>query len=401
MKILVVSQYYYPEQFKITEICEEFVQRGHKVTVITGLPNYPEGKVYKGYRFYKKRKETINGVDVRRCFEIGRGKTSIRLFINYISFWISSKIKASLIKKDFDLVFVFEISPVMQISAAKTYKKRSNKKVITYCQDIWPEVLKVRGMSENSLPFKYFHRLSKKLYNTSDIILVTSKSFINYLNEVNHISKEKIIYLPQHSNDDYLIEDFSKKSNETIDLLYAGNIGKMQNIEMVIEAINNLKIENLIFHIVGNGSQYEKCKYLISTYDLSKNIIMYGRKDISEIPNFYKMCDACILTLSNKNLSGLTIPTKMQDYMAAGKTILASIDGDARDIIQEVNCGLSCKADDAKEFQLVIKNFVDNYDQFKNLGENGRTYFKNNFTKKVFIDKLELIFEECIRDDKI
>lgn len=192
MKILVVCQYYFPEPFRITDICETLVNNGHDVTVLTGLPNYPEGYIHEDYRNGKRRKEVINGVKVIRSFELGRGRGNWRLFLNYISFTLSGSIKMMLIKEKFDVVLVNQLSPVMMAIPAIIYKKKYNKKILLYCLDLWPDSLTARGVKESSIIYKIFLKISKWVYKKADAILVTSGMFIDYFRRTIGISTEKI-----------------------------------------------------------------------------------------------------------------------------------------------------------------------------------------------------------------
>ena len=199
MKILVVCQHYYPEPFRITDICEEFVKRGHEVTVITGTPNYPEGVTYKGYEKGKKKREIIHGVEVLRAYEIPRKKGILYRFLNYYSFAISSKKLAKKLKGDYDVIFANQLSPIMMVDGAIAYKKKNKTKLVMYVMDLWPASLKAGGVKESSLLYKYYKGVSKRRYTKADVIAVTSKSFIPYLKENFKICDDKFIYITQYS----------------------------------------------------------------------------------------------------------------------------------------------------------------------------------------------------------
>ena len=181
MKILVVCQNYYPEPFRITDICEELVRLGHNITVLTGLPNYPEGKIYDGYKKRKKRMEIRNGVKIIRCFEIGRRKGFLFRVLNYYSFaWSSKRYISKLKKEKFDVVFANQLSPIMMVEAAVKYKRKYGAKLVMYSLDLWPESLVVGGIRRGSIIYNYFHSVSKKLYKQADKLLVSSKQFCDY-----------------------------------------------------------------------------------------------------------------------------------------------------------------------------------------------------------------------------
>lgn len=398
MNILVISQYFFPEEFRINEICLELINRGHSVDVITGLPNYPSGKIYKGYRF-KKRNEIYNGINIHRTEIIPRGKNSISLFLNYVSFMINSSFKLNNIKNKIDIVFVFQPSPVFQIRPAIKAGKKFGCKVVVYCCDQWPESIKARGINKG-LIYDIVARYSKKMYSKVDYIINSSPSFTEYNHKINNVPLEKMSYLIQHAEDRYSNIDLTKEENGYVDLLFAGNVGKVQNVQDIINAYDILKYEKLRIHIVGNGSDYENCKLLISKKGLERNIIMYGRQPVESMQKFYKMCDACLLTLSGNSEIGNSIPSKLTGYLSAGKTIISAIIGDSRKIIDESKCGIYTDPDDVIKLSMVINEYIKNKEKYDCLGKNGRDYFIDNCTLNVFIDKLETILREQMKDGK-
>lgn len=397
MKILVICQYYYPEQFRINDICEALVKRGYEVTVVTGLPNYPEGKVHSEYRWFKKRKENINGVKVLRCWEIGRGHNPFCLALNYFSYMISASIRALFLNGNFDLIYCYEMSPVTQILPAAIYSRRKNKPLLIYCCDIWPEAIKAIIKNENGIIFKMIKFFSKKLYSSGDLISVSSNPFIDYLALEHNLDKNKMIYMPQHAEDDYLSSDFTPEKNGCIDFLFAGNIGTAQDMECIIDACNiNRYIPNYKVHIVGNGSYFERSKQLVREKQLDNIFIFHGRHPLNKMPEFYKIADACLLTLKADNLTGLTMPSKLQGYMAAGKPVIGAINGAAQETIRQSNCGICVNASDVTALAEVMKDFIESPNKYKTCGENGRKYFKEYFTKEIFINHLENTFRKLV-----
>lgn len=387
LKILVICQYYHPEPVRITDICEELVKRGHQVTVLTDIPNYPMGDIYNGYEKGKNRIELINGVEVHRVFTIPRKKNAIMRLLNYHSFSFFSKRYIRKLDDDYDVVLVNQLSPVMMANAGIKYKKKYNKKVIMYCLDIWPESLCAGGIRKNSLIYKVYFKISKKIYQTMDKILITSKSFSNYLEDNFNIEKDKVEYLPQYAESLFDKDKCKKESNKKIDLLFAGNIGKAQSIDTIIDAANILKgNKNLFFHIVGDGQELDRLKNKVNELKL-KNVIFYGRKPVEKMPKYYSMADAMLVTLCGDSLISNTLPGKVQTYMAAGKPIIASANGETKDVIEEAKCGFCSEADNSKELANNINNFIE-YKNKELLGENSNRYYKKYFEKSIFMDKL-------------
>lgn len=392
MRILVVSQYYYPENFRINDICEELVKRGNEVVVLTGLPNYPEGVIPAEYKFGKKRRETINGVSVIRCFEIARRKGSLWRILNYISFMISANQMAKRINVDsFDIIYGYAMSPITQMKAALTLKKRSGKSILLYCCDIWPEALK-GVIPEDNIAFKWAKKVSKEVYTGSDIIQVTSKPFIDYIHQEHGVPVAKLEYLPQHAEDGYLTMNLSSEENGVVDFLFAGNVGTVQDLDCIVNACKLLKMKipnGWMIHIVGDGSYLDTTKKLVHENGLDECFSFYGRHPVTEMPKYYKIADACLLTLKGDTAVGLTIPSKLQGYMAAAKPVIGAINGAAKEVIEKAECGLCVAASDYNGLAKIMKEFILNFDMYKHCGNKGRDYFKSHFTKKIFMDALE------------
>ena len=395
MKILVVCQHYYPEPFRITDICEELVKRGHEVTVVTGTPNYPMGKIYAGYEKGKMRDEIRAGVKIHRCFEIGRRTGTLFRFLNYYSFAISSKRYIKRMKEKFDVVFANQLSPVMMVNGAVAYKKKHGAKLVMYVMDLWPESLIVGGVKRGSLLYKYYHKVSKKIYRAADKLLVTSKLFKDYLSKEFGIDKGGIGYLPQYAEDLFSAVDCKKEPNGSVDLLFAGNIGAAQSLMTVCNAATKTQDLPVCYHIVGDGIELEKCKAYCTEHGLSK-VVFYGRRPLNEMSNFYAKADGMLLTLVKDEVLSLTLPGKAQTYMAAGKPVIGAIDGAGAELIKEANCGYVSEAENAEVLAENIRAFYEDVKTGKAIefGANARVYYEKHFAKENFLTNLEKAFEE-------
>lgn len=394
MNILVVCQYYYPEQFKINDICETLVKNGNNVTVLTGLPNYEEGIVSKEYKFLKKRKENINGVNILRCFETGRRKGTIYRIINYISYMISASCKAIFLNKDFDIIYVYQLSPITMTIPAIIYKKIHKKKLVLYCLDLWPESVTTFGIKNNSFMYKIINKLSKYVYSKADKIIVSSKSFKDILNDK---TKKDIKYIPQYA--DVIFKESKLNESEKHHYIFAGNIGKAQSVQTIIKAANYIRNdENIIIDIVGDGSSIDECKALAKEMKLS-NVIFHGRKRIEEMQEFYDKASAMIVTLSKDNFACQTLPAKVQACMATKNAIIASANGETARVIQESNCGYCVEAEDAQKLANIILEFTNlSIKERETLRNNSLNYYNENFKKEIFIIQLENIFKEEIKN---
>ncbi len=392
-KILIISQHYYPENFRITDIAETLVKLGNTVTVLCGYPNYPDGKIFKGYENRKLHKEeNINGVRVLRCYERPRKNGSaINLFLNYYTICLSLKRKAKRLKEEYDYVLVNQLSPVMQSWAGLAYAKKHHVKCFLYCYDLWPDSLAAGGIKKDSLIYKYYYRVSNKIYKKVDKILVTSKNFISYFENFHHIAKERIAYLPQYCED--LYQNLEGNSNKKeFNFVFAGNIGKMQSVETIIKAAQLVQDDDSIkIHIVGDGSSFKECQELAASLSLD-NVIFYGRRPLEEMPSFYNMASAMLVTLVKNDIVSKTLPGKVQSYMAAGKPIIGAIDGETREIIAEAKCGYVCEAENYQELAKLMREFKN--EDIEILASNARDYYRKNFTKDLFFEKLIKELEE-------
>ena len=396
MRILIISQYFYPEQFLINDIATGLAERGNDVTVITGLPNYPSGKVFAGYKKKNKRKETINGVKVIRCRIIPRGKSIFKLLLNYFSYMKLAKKEVKKHDGEFDIVFLYQLSPILQAFPAIKYGRRNNKKVLCYCLGLAPA--SGEKVASWFKPMHFFYkRISKKAYKNCDMIAVSSKSFIEYLSKVHGISKERMFYLPQHAPDNLLSLDLTKSNDDGVtNFMFAGNLGIGSKLDVIIRALSIVKNNGLSFkmHFVGEGRAKQQLCSLVEELDLGDSVVFHDRVDISEMPSMYRLADAFVVTLRKNQI---TIPSKVQSYMAAGKPIFGCMDGSGKELIEESHCGKCVFAEDVKGFAELLSDFIMNSNAYCKCGEDGRSYFKQHFTLDNFLSELEHLFERAIQ----
>lgn len=399
MKILVICQYYYPEPFRVHDICEELVKRGHQVTVVTGEPNYPEGLIYPGYEKHQKADEVINGVVIHRCPIVPRKAGPFHRLLNYFSY---SRLAKRYVKKltaadgkPFDVVFVNQLSPVMMASPAITYKKKYKTPVVLYCLDLWPESLIAGGITRDFYIYKWFYKISKRIYQSVDRILVTSKSFTAYFREQFQIANDKMEYLPQYAES--IFEDLPEpQPKTTTDLLFAGNIGTAQSVDTIIGAAKKMQGEAVHFHIVGSGSELARLQE--QAKDLP-NVTFYGRRPIEEMAPFYAQADAMLVTLIKDPVLSLTVPGKVQSYMAAQKPIIGAIDGETAEVIKAADCGYCGAAENVDELVQNIHAFLENPDK-KAMGLRARAFYDSYFTKQIFMDRLENFLQQNALQEK-
>lgn len=386
MKLLVVCQYYYPEPFRIADLCETLVAKGHEVTVLTGIPNYPEGVVPEEYRGGKRRDEMINGVHVIRNFQIARGNGTIKRILNYFSFAKLAKGKAKKLGGDFDAVFVNQLSPVMMAEPAIAWAKKYKKPMLLYCLDLWPASLAAGGIGEGSPVYKLFGSISKKIYSSADRVLVTSAMFEDYFRDDLGLDLD-VGYMPQYAEGLFDEKAEPKESEYKYNLVFAGNIGDVQSVDTIVRAAAKLSdISDLCFHIVGEGSALASLRQLHG--EIGGNVIFHGRRPVEEMPEYYAMADALLVTMKSDPVLNLTLPGKVQSYMAAGRPVIGAVAGETAKVIAKSGCGLCCEPDDPEKLAQTVRDFIADTER-ENMGRLGREYYERHFSKERFFQTLE------------
>lgn len=388
MRILIVSQYYFPEQFQINEIAPELVRRGHEVTVVCGLPNYPKGEIFEGYE--NRFEETLDGVKIIRCKNEPRGHNPLQLVRNYWSFVRESKKTVRELPGDYDVVLGYQLSPISSMEAALEYKKLYGKPVLFYTLDIWPVSAEAMLHGKNNPIYWWVKHLSKRIYQSADRILVTSRPFINYLSRTTNVPVGNMAYLPQHAGEDMLDMDLQAVDNGVADFMFAGNLGKGQCVDVIIKAAALLgKRNDYMVHLVGDGRMRHELEQMVKENDLESNVVFYGNQKREDMPLFYKKADVLLITLRGNNEVGNTMPGKLQMYMTTGKPIMGAINGAAAEVIEEAQCGSCSKAGDYEGLAKLMKFYIEHPKEYDVCGKNARNYFKRHFTLEHFMDGLE------------
>tara|TARA_B110001454_G_scaffold218181_1_gene245492 strand:- start:959 stop:2164 length:1206 start_codon:yes stop_codon:yes gene_type:complete len=401
LRILVISQYFYPENFRINDLCYGLKEKGHQVTVLTGKPNYPNGSFYKGYDFFNKSFEVINGINVYRSNLIPRGKGSgFRLFINYLSFVFFGLFKLFFIKEKFDKIFVYAPSPITvgYLGAFASFLFRA--KPYLWVHDLWPESVKDAGGIKNEIVLSLVNLMTKSIYYFYNTILVQSPSFKEYLMDQG-VYEKKIIYYPYYAESFYNIvepkpeieEIFSKKLN----LVFAGNIGVAQSFDTIIKSVKvaSEMLDNFQFIILGEGRDKKRVLDKIESMSLTNNFKFLGSFPPEEMPNFFASADALVVSLKKSKIFSMTIPGKLQSYLASGKPIIASLDGIGAEIIKESSSGYVTPSEDHHGLAKSIINFDKlSLEQRSKLGANARKYFEKEFERDKLLLKLIDIFNQ-------
>ena len=391
--ILVITQYFYPEEFRINDMCAEWVKRGYEVTVITGYPNYPQGEYYDGYGWFKHQKQIWRGVKIIRLPLMARKQGSVRLALNYLSFVVSGFIWAHTTKIKADYVFTFEVSPMTQALLGVWYSKRRKIPNYLYVQDLWPENVEIVTGIHSPLVLKPIGAMVNYIYKRCDVIFATSPSFVKEIQKRVKKNKDKVKYLPQYAEEFY--KPVKRKpvpeipDDDSFKIIFTGNIGKAQGLDILPKAAKLLKgKENVKFVIVGDGRDKDSFLKQITDNDVQDMFIMIDRQPPTRIPELLAACDAAFISFMPDPLFEKTIPAKLQSYMACGMPIIASANGETKRIIDEAGCGICVEIGNTK----LLFNAIS---EIKSLGlemisHKSRTYFEKHFDKKKIIDEMNV-----------
>lgn len=398
MKILIVTQYFWPESFRINDLCLGLKERDHEIVVLTGIPNYPKGKFYNGYNIFKKRVEDWNGIKIYRAILFPRrnGK-GLNLALNYLSFPFFATFQMLFIKKKFDKIVVFQLSPVTSAIPAVFAKLIYKAPIYFWIQDLWPMSLVDGGNIKNKFVISFFTKLTKVLYDQSYKILVQSKGFTDYINKQG-VNLDKICYFPNSAESFYQVLTipnlYTEKFPKGFNLIFAGNIGEAQNFKTLIEAAAIIKKKGIQINwiIIGEGRMKMDIQRKIELLNLNDTFYFLGSYPADEMPLFFANANALIVSLKTSQIFSLTIPSKIQSYLACGKPIIGSLDGSGASIIEEALAGFTSPAENSNLLvEAILKLYYSSFEEREQFGMNGRKYFEKEFEREILLDKLESI----------
>lgn len=394
MRILIISQYFYPEEFKINDLAREFVARGHKVTVLTGKPNYPRGEYYEGYQYKGTVKEDYFGVEIVRVPLRKRGNGgALNLVRNYWSYVVNAKRYIRRKRMEYDAILCFEISPITQAYPALYCKKKYGGKVLLWVQDLWPESVTAAGGVTNKFVLGVLDRMVKKIYTKCDVLLVQSDGFKESILSKGDF-ESKIIFAPNWAEDLYLEkkivneEEVASMIPEGFRVMFAGNVGKAQDVDSIIKAAKEtMNIPDIKWIIVGDGRAREEVEAQAKQFGLTDTVFFLGRHPMSQMPTFFAHADVMVVSLKDEYIFSLTIPAKTQSYMASGKPIVSMLNGEGNKIVKDAECGLTAPSGDYKALaQNVISMYKMNKESLLEMGNNGLNYYLEHFDKKKVVD---------------
>lgn len=409
MNLLIITQYFYPENFRINDLAEYYIEQGHKVTVLTGYPNYPEGKFYHGYSLFRNNVEIFNSIKIFRIPIIPRGKSKISLTLNYLSYLINSSFFVLFLKKSqFDLIFVYEPSPITVMIPAMIFKKKTGIPIYFWMLDLWPDSLVATNTTKNKFILNLFEKLVASIYKYSDKILISSHSFEQHILSRNGLRK-KILYFPNWA--DKIVEQISKSTTLNTEkpvlpvgfnVMFAGNLGEAQDLETLIKIgikLNNYKDINFV--ILGKGRKLEWLKASIQENKLINNFFLLGEIKLEEVMEYLICANVLYLSLNKSDVFKSTVPGKLQTYFLAGRPIVSAVDGETYEIIKNAEAGIPCNSGDVDGVvKAILKIRELSVEEREKIGLNAKSFYWSQFARDTNLKNLIKEMEKTLVESR-
>jgi colanic acid biosynthesis glycosyl transferase WcaI len=404
MQILIVSQYFWPENFRVNDLAAEMVRRGHQVTVLTGFPNYPDGAIFPEYAANPPSFLRYKGAEVIRVPLLPRGKGGLRLMLNYLSYAVTASLLGPwrLRGRKFDATFVFQGSPVTVGLPAIVIKWFKKTPIALWVLDLWPQSLEAVGAVKSPFILGLVDSMVTFIYRNCDRVLGQSRAFLPELRR--HVNDPlKVDYLPSWSEDE--LADFDShpapevtSRHDLFNIVFTGNIGEAQNLPAVLDAADALRGEPVRWIIVGDGRQAQWVRDEVARRNLSDQVVLPGRFPLERMPSFFAHADALLATLKTSPAFAMTIPGKVQSYLAAGKPILAMLDGEGAAVVRDSGAGLAVPSGDASALAAAVKQFMTLSPIERSImGQKGKDYAAKEFDRDTVLGRLEQVLEQIRR----
>ena len=398
MNILIVTQYFWPESFRINDLAAGLVERRHRVTVLTGLPNYPGGKFFDGYGYGGPGRETYRGVQVMRVPVLPRGAGGgFRLALNYLTFALAATVLAPFkCRGDFDCILVYEPSPITVGIPAVLLRRLKRAPLLFWVQDLWPESLSATGAVRSTAILRLVASLVRFIYRRSDRILIQSRAFAPPITALG-ADPSVIRYFPNSAETIYQPAGRAPEAGLEPGLppgfrvMFAGNIGAAQDFETILAAATLLKEQTAIqWLILGDGRSRPWVEQEIAARGLRATVHLLGHFATAAMPRFFARADALLVTLKKEPIFALTLPAKVQSYLACAKPIIAALDGEGARVVTEAGAGVAVGAGDPAALANAVLTLARlSADERQAMGERGRRYFEQHFEREMLLSRLE------------
>ena len=404
MRLLVISQYFWPEDFRVNDLVSELIRRGHDVTVLTGRPNYPGGKVFPEFRRHPEQFSTYQGAPIVRVPILPRGTGSIRLVLNYLSYAASATVFGIswMRGRQFDAIFVFEVSPVTVGLPAIALRRLYGWPVAFWVLDQWPETLSAVGAVKSKIALDLIGRLVSFIYRRCDVVLAPSKSLVATIRDRWHA--RRVVYFPNWGESAYL-DGAAVAAPEvpirqgSFDIMFAGNIGESQGFPAILDAAERLGPQSRIrWLIVGDGRMAGWVRDEVSRRGLQDRVLLLGRYPADRMSSFYRHASALLVSLKSEPIFSITIPGKVQSYLAFGLPILAMLDGEGARVVDDAGAGLTCAAGDSRRLaEIALQMAAMTEAERAVMGEHGQAYARKEFDRDTLITRLETLLAGLAR----
>lgn len=405
LKILVVTQYFWPENMRVNDLVRDFVEKGHEVTVLTGLPNYPEGQVFERYKDDPGAFSSFEGAEIVRVPLVPRGKRSIQLVVNYLSFLISASIVGAfkLRGRRYDAMFVYAVSPILSAIPAVLLGKLKRTPVFVWVLDLWPETLRAVNVIHNPKLLGLVGKVVSWIYNRTDYLLLQSHGFFDNVRKycTRPIDAERLVYFPSWAEDDFSAKvlEPSKlvdRDDSTFTVVFAGNVGEAQDFPAILDAAEALRGKlSIRWVIVGDGRMSGWLEEHVRNRSLD-NVLLLGRHPLEAMPPLFAQADALLVSLRTNDVFEKTIPGKVQAYLASGRPVIGMINGEAARVIEESGAGFACESGNGSALAAVTEKLAGlSLTERNQMGESGRQYYEREFAKPALLSRLERLFSEA------
>jgi len=403
MKVLILSQHFWPETFRINEVAHSLREAGCEIAVLTGQPNYPDGVVFPGYRAFASSCEDFDGIAVHRVPLMPRGRSgALRLIGNYLSFILSASLVGPwrLRGQSFDVIFVYGTSPILQAIAALALRVFKRCPVVVWVQDLWPQSLQVTGYVRNPRLLSTVAAVVRWIYRRSDLLLVQSEGFVSSVApmagrtpvEVHPNPGERAFEQPAQGTPALVLEP-------RFNVVFAGNLGTVQALDTVIAAAALLRDAlHVRFVLIGSGSRGDALRAEVARLKLD-NVQFAGRFAPEAMPGILAQASVLLVSLKRDEILAQTIPSKVQAYLAAGRPVIASLDGEGARVVEQAQAGIACPAEDAAALADAIRRLQHSpSDVLDQMGRRGRTYYDAHFDPATLARRLARRFEQLAGD---
>lgn len=405
MRVLIVTQYFWPEDFRINDLALGLKELGWDVMVLTGKPNYPSGTFFPDYGFFRHSRDSYEGIPVIRVPLIRRGRGGAwRLMLNYLSFaLLASALGPLRCRSRFDAILVYGPSPVTVCLPAIALKKWRGGRIFFWIQDLWPESLSATGMVRSPRLLAVVERLVGYIYRRCDRLLVQSRAFVEPIRRFG-IDPERIMYYPNSAEVLYQPTTVPKDADERTKMpsgfrvMFAGNIGAAQDFATILAAAEELKAHKDIHWVVlGDGRMLAWVAAEVHRRGLGDSVHLLGKYPVASMPRFFALADVMLVTLKRDPIFALTIPSKVQSYLACGRPIIAALDGEGARIVEEAGAGTAVPAEDSAALADAVLNMYRTSSQHRTeMGISGRRYFQENFDRNLLLGRLDRQMKEFI-----